>query len=59
MYMAMRIQFEMQTNFMPVRCDNEREGVVGVIPVFRTKTAARKWYGRNVELREIEIPEPV
>jgi hypothetical protein len=31
------------------------EGCVGIMHVFKTKKAARAWYGEKVELCEIEI----
>ena len=29
-------------------------GIVGVMFVFKTKTAARKYYGRSIELQEVK-----
>jgi hypothetical protein len=57
MYAAMRLCKEAQTNIgQSIRLSwNERQ--VGALPVFETKTAARKVYGKNVELYEISATE--
>jgi len=33
------------------------EGFIGVIFCFKTKRAARKWYGKNVELHKFSYEE--
>ena len=33
------------------------DGAAGILFAFKTKTAARKYYGKNVELSEIQFKE--
>ena len=33
------------------------DGCCGIMFVFNTKTAARKWYGKNIGLQEIKLIE--
>jgi hypothetical protein len=56
MYLAQRLvkQFDSDAG-LTMRADNPSEGLLGVLPVFSTKAAARSAYGRGVKLREIEL----
>ena len=56
MYVAARLVQEASTNHdVPIRVADE--DCAGCLFVFWTKTAARKTYGRNVELIEIRFPD--
>ena len=52
MYLAMELSKSAQTNLGPLKL-SWNDGQIGAIPVFATKTAARKAYGRKVKLVEI------
>jgi len=54
-YLAMRLWRELQTNMGPLPLNGLEKDLVGVVPVYRTKTAARKVYGRDVELRSLKL----
>ena len=54
MYIAKRLFAEAETNMgLPIRIADDQ--IAGCMWVFWTKTAARKTYGRNVELMEIRL----
>jgi len=36
---------------------NKDLGLIGMLPVFKTMSAARKVWGRNVKLHPIDLPE--
>ncbi len=56
MYLAMRLVQESQSNMgLPIRIADDE--CAGCLFAFWTKTAARKLYGRNVELIEFRVPE--
>ena len=56
MYVAKRIFFDAElTNGLTVQVADET--TAGCMWVFWTKTAARKLYGRNVELAEIRLDQ--
>ena len=55
-YLAMRLIKEMDTDGW-VRVSLEGEGRIGMVPVFKTKKAAREVYGKKVELWAIGTEE--
>lgn len=42
-----------------ISCVNDNQELIGVIPVFKTKKAARAIFGPNVPLRGLEFLEDV
>ena len=58
-YVVMRLQRQAEIRDalgeqVRIRVDDPASDVLGFLPVFRTKTAARKVYGRKARLQEIE-----
>ena len=55
-YIAARIFMNGETNTgLPIRIADDE--IAGCMWVFWTKKAARKTYGRNIELIEISVPD--
>lgn len=58
LYLAQRLMTHIGTSAgIDIKVRDDAAGCVGVMAVFRTKTAARKWYGKNVELRELWVDD--
>jgi hypothetical protein len=56
MYLAQRLVKRMESETgIGMLLENSEDGLVGMLPVFSTKAAARKWYGKDVKVRELEL----
>lgn len=57
MYVAQMLTQTTDSSIPGMRIDitNDSIGLVGMLPVFATKRGARKWFGRDVKLVEIEL----
>lgn len=56
-YMAMRLMRELETYGTPaarIQVDDNPDGLIGMIPVFSSREAARKVYGNDVDLLVIQ-----
>lgn len=51
----MRLQKKIKTNVVDVNV--AKDDHLGMLSVYRTKTAARKVWGKNVEIVEVEVLE--
>lgn len=60
-YMAMRLMRELETYGHPparIQVDDNPDGLIGMLPVFSSREAARKVYGDDVDLLVIQ-PGPL
>lgn len=53
MYLAMKMVKQQKTNMFDVNIENKEVGLLGALYVFKTKKAAREWFGKDVQLLEV------